>query len=205
MEVVLSRSARSASSASSCATTSCSSGSWTLMACPVSDAGSQTSHFTQRPAPRTASGCCSRKRSGNRGGGACSRLLTSRWTAGCATPGPRTRAIDCAAGNRRKMVGAAGATGSTKPVRTGADLQGRASQSRDLRLDHRPGGSALPQGQAAMRAALLSRPCAQREPERPGGRYGADRGRPLVKSGAGGYAERNAALSMLEHSSLPRT
>ena len=91
------------------------------------------------------------------------------------------------------------------PFEPGAGFQGRAPPSRDARVDHRPGSAALPQGQAAGGQALLPGSCADREPSRSGGRCRTDRGRPLVKPGAGGYAERDASLTMLERSSLPRT
>ncbi len=91
------------------------------------------------------------------------------------------------------------------PFKTGAGFPGRAPQSRDARVDHRSRCAPVSQGQAARGAALLLRSRADREPEWSRHCCRADRSRPLVKPGAGGYAEREAALAMLERSSPPRT
>lgn len=71
---------------------------------------------------------------------------------------------------------------------------------RDARVDLRPRAAALPPGPSTGGQALLSRPSADREPQRADRRCRAIPGRPLFKPGAGGYAERDAALAILERS-----
>ncbi len=156
-----------------------------FLALKVEDEPFHPATFTKNRERPMRRGCCSRKWSGRRAGGGCSRPTTSPWTARCWKPGPRTRAT---VGPTSNYPEAAGAT-TTPTSRASAVTARRMSRRPTLR------GGALPQGQAADGQALPPGLCADRESLRAGGRCRADRSRPLFKPGAGGYAGRDADLT----------